>query len=248
MQFNRLPNHLAIIMDGNGRWAQGKRRPRVYGHIRGSSRVNDLIEEVNSLGIKALTLYAFSTENWKRPNEEISVLMKILKKWLLKKQKAMMENNIRFKAIGSIDRLPADVLKIIRDTEMMSKFNTGLKFSLALSFGSRDEILSATRRAAVMVQRGEIKVDDINEKLFSSFLENEEAGDPDLLIRTSGELRVSNFMLWQLAYTEFYFTQTHWPEFDKNELYKALREYELRDRRFGKVKSALNNDNTTTTS
>lgn len=248
MQFNRLPNHLAIIMDGNGRWAQGKKRPRVYGHIRGSSRVNDLIEEVNSLGIKALTLYAFSTENWKRPIDEISVLMKILKKWLLKKQKAMMENNIRFKAIGSIDRLPSDVLKIIRDTEMMSKFNTGLKFSLALSYGSRDEILSAARRTALMVQRGEIKADDINEKLFSSFLENPEAGDPDLLIRTSGELRVSNFMLWQLAYTEFYFTQTHWPEFDKNELYKALREYELRDRRFGKVKSALNNVTNTTTS
>ncbi len=237
MNFKRLPKHLAIIMDGNGRWAQRKKHPRIYGHIRGSARVNDLIEYVNDLGIQALTLYAFSSENWNRPTEEISGLMKILKKWLLKKQKTMMENNIKFKAIGSIDRLPADVLKIIRDTENMSKFNSGLKFSLALSYGSRDEILAATRRLATLVQRGELQAEQINESLFSNYLENAEAGDPDLLIRTSGELRVSNFMLWQLAYTEFYFTETLWPEFDRNELMKALIEFDKRDRRFGKIKS-----------
>ncbi len=239
MQFSRLPRHLAIIMDGNGRWAQNRSKPRVFGHIRGSSRVNDLIEEVNSLKISALTLYAFSTENWNRPNDEISILMKILKKWLLKKQKTMMENNIRFRAIGSVERLPAEVVRIIRETEQMSRFNTGLQFSLALSYGSREEILVTTRRLAIQVQRGEIKPEQIDEKLFSQSMENSELGDPDLLIRTSGELRVSNFMLWQIAYSEFYFTETLWPDFDCAELYKALKNYESRERRFGKVSKPM---------
>lgn len=235
----KLPRHLAIIMDGNGRWAEARKRPRVFGHIRGSSRVRELIREVDRLEIKALTLYAFSSENWARPQDEVGTLMRLLKKWLLREQREMMRSNIRFRAIGEISKLPAEVLEIVRQTMEMSKNNTGLQFSLALSYGSRDEILRATKALAARVASGEIKAEAIDAAMFEQELYTSEIGDPDLLIRTSGERRVSNFMLWQLAYTEFHFTETMWPDFDREELHRAFAVYASRERRFGKTGSQV---------
>ncbi len=230
-----LPRHLAIIMDGNGRWAERLGRPRIFGHIRGSSRVRELIREVDRLGIPALTLYAFSSENWARPQDEVSTLMRLLLKWLVREQKEMMRKNIRFRAIGEIEKLPVNVREVVLQTMEMSKKNTGLQFSLALSYGSRDEIMRAVKKIAVRVSAGELKVDAIEASDFERELYACELGDPDLLIRTSGEQRISNFMLWQLAYTEFYFTEVMWPDFSKKELHRAFESYAGRERRFGNV-------------
>lgn len=236
MSAPELPRHVSIIMDGNGRWAECRGKPRIYGHIRGASRVRELIRETHRLGIHALTLYAFSTENWNRPADEVGTLMRLLLKWLSRERREMMRNNIRFRALGSVERLPAEVLAVVRETEEMSRGNTGLQFSLALSYGGREEILCATRRLARRAARGELDPAAIDQKAFSRELYSAEIGDPDLLIRTSGEQRVSNFMLWQLAYTELHFVESFWPDFTAEHFHEALQSYASRERRFGLVK------------
>lgn len=227
------PRHIAIIMDGNGRWAERRGRPRIVGHVRGCGRVREIIREADRLGVKVLTLYAFSSENWGRPADEVGVLMRLLYKWLVRERKELMEKNIRFRSIGAIDRLPSVVQKLVRETEEVSANNTGLQVTLALSYGGRDEILAVTKRLAKKVSSGELSAEDINEGLFSDELFTTEIGDPDLLIRTSGEQRISNFLLWQLAYAELYFTDTMWPDFKASDLRLAIDSYMRRQRRFG---------------
>lgn len=227
------PRHIAIIMDGNGRWAERRGRPRIFGHVRGCGRVREIIREADRLGVKVLTLYAFSSENWGRPAEEVGVLMRLLYKWLIRERKELMEKNIRFRSIGGIDKLPSVVQKLVRETEEISANNTGLQVTLALSYGGRDEILAAAKRLAGKVASGEMSVDDIGEAAFSDELFTIDIGDPDLLIRTSGEQRISNFLLWQLAYAELYFTDTMWPDFKASDLRLAIDSYMRRQRRFG---------------
>ncbi len=233
MDNSGTPRHIAIIMDGNGRWAQRRRKPRVYGHVWGCRRVKEIVREADRLGVQALTLFTFSTENWHRPSEEVGVLFKLLRKWLLKEQKELMDMNIRVKAIGAIDKLPVEAREIVEDTVRKSANNTGLQLTLALSYGGREEIVTAARRLAQEVKLGQLSADEIDEKLFSSQLSNPDVGDPDLLIRTSGEVRISNFLLWQLAYSELYFTDTMWPDFTAAELQRAVASYIGRQRRFG---------------
>jgi undecaprenyl diphosphate synthase len=227
------PRHVAIIMDGNGRWAERRGRPRVYGHIRGCWRVREIIREAEKQGIKALTLYAFSSENWGRPEEEVNVLMRLLYKWLIRERKEMMERNIRVRAIGSVRRLPADVRAKVEETCRISAGNTGLQLTIALSYSSRDELLGAVRELASRAAAGTIRAEEISEQDLLGELYTREIGDPDLLIRTSGEQRLSNFLLWQLAYTELYFTDTMWPDFKAADLRLALDSFGRRQRRFG---------------
>jgi undecaprenyl diphosphate synthase len=228
-----IPNHIAIIMDGNGRWAERRGRPRIFGHIRGCRRVREIIREADAQGVKALTLYAFSTENWGRPFEEVNVLMRLLEKWLRRERDEVIEKNIRFRAIGSLDRLPAEVRAMVRDTEKISQFNTGLQLTFALSYSGRTEVVQVVQGLAKRVQSGELNPSDITEDMFSDALSTEPIGDPDLLIRTSGEQRISNFLLWQLAYSELYFTDTMWPDFKPSDLRLAIDNYARRQRRFG---------------
>jgi undecaprenyl diphosphate synthase len=226
-------SHIAIIMDGNGRWAQRRGRPRVYGHIRGCWRVRDIIFEAQKLGVKALTLYAFSSENWGRPDEEVGVLMRLLYKWLMRERKELMERNIRFQAIGAVDRLPPTVRDTVRETERLSKQNTSLCLTLALSYGSRDEMVSVIRKLAREAVDGNLDPEQISDRDVEEALSTRSIGDPDLLIRTSGEQRLSNFLLWQVAYSELYFTDTMWPDFKEADLRRAIDSYGRRQRRFG---------------
>lgn len=228
-----VPRHIAIIMDGNGRWAERRGRPRVFGHVRGCWKVRDIIREAQDLGIEALTLYAFSSENWRRPADEVSLLMRLLHKWLVRERKEMMERNIRFRAIGSIERLPASVKVKVLETESLSAKNTGMRLNIALSYGGRDELVQVARKLAEQASRGEIQPNDISEQSVSRELCTRDCGDPDLLIRTSGEQRISNFLLWQLAYTELYFSDTMWPDFKPADLRLAIDNYVRRQRRFG---------------
>lgn len=237
MQENNLnvPKHVAIILDGNGRWAKKKKMPRNYGHVQGSKNVERICEEAYHMGIKYLTVYAFSTENWTRPQEEVEALMKLLQSYLGTSIKTSMKNNMRVRVIGDISKLPGDMIKSIRELEEGSKDNTGLNFQVAINYGGRDELLRAVRALARDVKTNKTEIDDIDEKIFEQYLDTKGIPEPDLLIRTSGEQRLSNFLLWQMAYTEFYFTDVLWPDFSKEELLKAVEYYSSRTRKFGAV-------------
>lgn len=231
-----IPNHVAIILDGNGRWAKKRFMPRNYGHMQGAKVVEQICEDADSIGIKCLTVYAFSTENWNRPQDEVEALMKLLRNYLKDCIKRANNNNMRVRVIGEKSRLSDDIRSKIEELEECSKNNTGLNFTIALNYGSRDEIVRAVREISKDVKDGKISESDIDDKMISDYLDTRGIPDPDLLIRTSGEERLSNFLLWQLAYTEFYFTDVLWPDFNKKELIKAVEKYNERDRRFGKVK------------
>ncbi len=227
------PAHIAIIMDGNGRWAQARRRPRIWGHVRGSSRVRPIVEECVNRGVKYLTLFAFSSENWGRPSDEVGALMRILYKFLLKEKRTLMANNIRLNTIGDTSKLPDIARNTLMETIRETSSNTGLTLTFALSYGSRAEIVSATKNIINAVQSGKLDADKINESVFGKFLWTADLPDPDIIIRTSGEKRISNFMLWQIAYSEFFFTEKMWPDFMPEDLAEILDQFGSRKRRFG---------------
>jgi undecaprenyl diphosphate synthase len=237
MQENELkiPNHVAIIMDGNGRWAKKKRMPRNYGHTQGSKVVERICEEAYKMGIKYLTVYAFSTENWKRPQEEIDSLMKLLQTYLDTSINTSKKNNMRVRIIGDTSKLSDKIRKSIIELEEASKNNTGLNFQVAINYGSRDEIIRAVKAIAMDVKENKATIDQIDESFFEQYLDTKGIPEPDLLIRTSKEQRLSNFLLWQLAYTEFYFPDVLWPDFNKKELQKAVEYYSSRKRNFGAI-------------
>ncbi len=233
VDYNRVPEHIAIIMDGNGRWAKERGLDRTMGHQQGAETVHKIMEEAVRLGVKYLTLYTFSTENWNRPQDEVAALMSLLLKHM--EEETFMKNNARFRVIGEIDRLPETVREAVRDLERKTAANTATCMVLALSYSSRWEITEAVRKIAAQVERGEVKADDVDEQLICRSLATEFMPDPELLIRTSGEERISNFLLWQIAYSELYFTNVYWPDFDEEELHKAICSYQSRQRRFGKT-------------
>ena len=235
----RLPQHVAVIMDGNGRWAKKKGLMRVVGHERGSRSVNNIVEASAKLGIPYLTLYAFSTENWNRPETEVSTLMKLLVKTLKKEIKTLTENNIRLNAIGCLADLPERVRNELLEVMEITKNNSHMVLTLALSYGSREELISAIKAISDKVKNNIISVNDIDESIINKHLYTQILPDVDLLIRTSGEHRISNFLLWQIAYAELYFTKTLWPDFKKNDFYEALINYQKRERRFGKTSEQL---------
>jgi undecaprenyl diphosphate synthase len=232
----KIPKHVAIILDGNGRWAKSKGMPRNYGHTVGAKNVETVCQAADELGIEYLTLYAFSTENWNRPESEVDALMKLLESYLKNCIKTAEKNNMRVRVIGEIGRLSEKFQKRIRELEVASAVNTGLNLTIAINYGSRDEMMRAMRHMIADVREGKLSEDEIDETVFSSYLDTRELPDPDLLIRTSGEQRLSNYLLWQLAYSEFYFTDVPWPDFHKKELELAVEAYNNRDRRFGGVK------------
>lgn len=232
----KIPRHVAFILDGNGRWAKAKGMPRNYGHVQGAKAVEQMLFDAGELGIEYVTVYAFSTENWNRPEAEVSALMALFKKYLKSEIKTCMKNNVRSHVIGEKNRLPKDVLKVVEELEETTKDNTGLTFNIAINYGSRDEITRAVRKIASKVESGEISASDIDEQMINDNLDTGFMPDPDLLIRTCGEQRLSNYLLWQLAYTEFYFTDICWPDFNKEELEKAIDAYNHRTRRFGGLK------------
>jgi len=231
----KLPAHIAVIMDGNGRWARQRGLDRVFGHQKGVDAVRNVIEASAELGIKYLTLYAFSTENWGRPDEEVSALMGIMIQSLNKETDTLIKNNIRMLTIGDVNRLSGDVKMRLDDTLKLTSGCTGLNLVIALSYSSRWEITEAARKLAVDLKKGVVDIDSIDEGKFESYLSTTGIPDPDLMIRTSGEMRISNFLLWQLAYTELYITETLWPDFGKDDFYEAIIEYQRRERRFGKT-------------
>lgn len=231
-----IPEHIAIILDGNGRWAKKRNMPRNYGHLQGAKNVEQICQDAYDLGVKYLTVYAFSTENWKRSVEEVSGIMNILRQYLTSFKTHIKRDKLTVRVIGDRSKLADDINRLIDELWEMSKDNQGLTLTIALNYGSRDEITRAVRRIASDVQTGQMNADAIDEAMISSYLDTEFMPDPDLLIRTSGELRLSNYLLWQLAYTEFYFTDVCWPDFDKNELKKAIHYFNGRDRRYGGVK------------
>jgi undecaprenyl diphosphate synthase len=233
VDFTRLPRHVAIIMDGNGRWAASRHLPRVEGHRAGIDAVRDTVETSARLGISVLTLYAFSVENWKRPDTEIAALMGLLKHYLRLELKTLLKNNIRFRVIGQPDRLNKDVRAELKSAEERTASNTGLQFNIALSYGGRAEIVDAARQA----MRAGIDPETLDERTFASFLYTAGQPDPDLLIRTSGEMRVSNFLLWQIAYAEIWVTEALWPDFRARHLLEAVVDYQKRDRRYGAIAS-----------
>ena len=230
-----VPEHVAIILDGNGRWAKKRMMPRNYGHAQGSKTVEQICEDAWNLGIKYLTVYAFSTENWKRPEKEVNALMKLLRSYLKDCIKRTTKNNMRVRVIGDKTGLSDDIRQAIEELEQVSSVNTGLNFTIAINYGSRDEMRRAMVRMAGDVELGKVASADITEELFNSYLDTWDIPDPDLLIRTSGEQRLSNFLLWQLAYTEFLFMDVLWPDFNRNELVRAIRQYNGRERRFGGI-------------
>ena len=232
-KLEKIPTHVAIIMDGNGRWAKKRNMPRVKGHYEGMQTVKKITKYASKLGIKYLTLYAFSTENWARPKEEVSYLMDLPEKMFTSFMPELMENNVKVEVIGVVEKLPESTRKAVEDAIEQTKNNTGLKLVFALNYGSKDEIVTAVKRIAQGAANNEYKVEEIDEQLISDNLFTKDTPDPDLLIRTSGEQRISNFLLWQIAYSEFIFTKVAWPDFVEEELYKALLEYQSRDRRFG---------------
>ena len=234
----KIPQHVAIILDGNGRWAKGKGMPRNYGHAQGSKNVERICEESWHMGIKYLTVYAFSTENWNRPKDEVDALMKLLRNYMKTCLKTAAKNDMKVRVIGDLSGLDEDIRSRILELEEATKENGGLNFQIAINYGSRDEILRAVRKAVADCRDGKLEPEDIDEKVFDHYLDTHDIPDPDLLIRTSGGQRLSNYLLWQLAYTEFYFTDVLWPDFTKKELEKAIEQYNRRDRRYGGVKEA----------
>lgn len=243
--FLKKIEHLAIIMDGNGRWAQMRGRPRTYGHIKGTRVAKKIIQSCSRRGLKYLTLYAFSTENWMRPKAEVSTLMQLLQRYLQREADNLVRENIRFKVIGDLSKLPENILNSIEFAINKTSACTGMNLIFALSYGARQEIVNAAKSLAKKVAINEISIDAITEKTFESQLSTYSVPDPDLVIRTSGELRVSNFLLWQLAYSELYFTDKLWPDFTEKDLFEALEDFSRRTRRFGKTGNqiGLNNKN-----
>ena len=232
----KVPNHIAIILDGNGRWAKAKGMPRGYGHVKGCANLESICDDIKDLGVKYLTVYAFSTENWKRSREEVEGLMKLFRSYLKKCIRSAEKNKMRVKVIGDISAFDSDIQEKIHRLEDFSKDYDELFFQIALNYGSRDEIVRGVRRLAQDAVDGKLKPEEIDEHVFENYLDTAGIPDPDLLIRTSGEQRLSNYLLWQLAYTEFYFTDVPWPDFHKPELLKAIEKYNERDRRYGRVK------------
>ena len=235
-----IPQHVAIILDGNGRWAKAKGMPRNYGHAQGSKNVERICEEAWRLGIKYLTVYAFSTENWNRPQDEVDALMNLLRRYMKTCLTTAAKNDMKVRVIGDITRLDEDIRSRILELEEATKNNGGLNFQIAINYGSRDELVRGIRRLAQDCVDNKQDPAEITEAVIERYLDTYGIPDPDLLIRTSGEQRLSNFLLWQLAYTEFYFTDVHWPAFTKEELIKAIEQYNKRDRRFGGVKEEQN--------
>ena len=229
----KIPQHIAIILDGNGRWAKAKGMPRNYGHTAGAKNVETVCQAAHNLGVKYVTMYAFSTENWNRPEGEVEALMKLLESYLKNCIKTADKNNMRVRVIGDTTRLSERFQERIRELEAASAKNDGLNLQIAINYGSRDEMTRAMRRMSEDVAAGKRKPEEITESVFEEYLDTAGIPDPDLLIRTSGELRLSNFLLWQLAYSEFYFTDVPWPDFHKEELERAIEAYNKRDRRFG---------------
>ena len=242
IDIEKLPAHIAIIMDGNGRWAKERGLSRLVGHQNGVESVRKVTEAATEIGIKYLTLYTFSTENWNRPQAEVDALMELLVENIVKETPTFHKNNVRLEAIGDLERMPAKVLARLRACIAETSVNTGLTLVLALSYSSRWELTDAMRKIAKRVAAGEISADEITEQTVSQHLTTTAIPDPDLLIRTSGEVRISNFLLWQIAYSELYFTPTHWPDFREEEFYKAIVDYQHRERRFGKTSEQLAND------
>ena len=234
----KIPQHVAIILDGNGRWAKKKNMPRNYGHAQGSKNVERICEEAWRMGIKYLTVYAFSTENWSRPEGEVAALMTLLRNYMKTCLKTAAKNDMKIRVIGDIDPLDEDIKSRIRELEAATVNNGGLNFTIALNYGSRDEMTRAARKMAADCAAGRLKPEEIDERMFESYLDTHDIPDPDLMIRTSGEQRLSNYLLWQLAYSEFYFTDVPWPDFTKEELVKAIEEFNHRHRRFGGVEEA----------
>lgn len=231
-----MPNHVAIILDGNGRWAKSKGMPRNYGHVQGAKTVETICEEAYRMGIRYLTVYAFSTENWNRPQEEVDALMKLLRNYMKTCLKTAAKNNMCVRVIGDKTGLDDDIRSRIGQLEEATKENTGLHFQIALNYGGRDEIVRAVRKMMEKAADGELKPEEVTEELLDNSLDTAGLPEPDLLIRTCNEQRISNFLLWQCAYTEFYFTPVAWPDFTKEELVKAVEAYNQRDRKYGKVR------------
>lgn len=236
LESRQLPRHIAIIMDGNGRWASRRGFPRIEGHRQGVNSVRTVVEESTRLGIEQLTLYCLSSENWKRPALELNLLMQLLKKFVIGEREEIMRQNIRFSTIGRRSDLPKDVLAEVDKTIDESRNNTGMQLCLALNYGSRSEIVDAVKSIVREVEQGGLKAEDIDEEVISSHLYTAGMPDPDLVIRTAGEMRVSNFLLWQISYAELWVTETYWPDFSVNDFWQALRDFAARDRRFGGLK------------
>jgi len=234
-----IPQHIAVIMDGNGRWARKRGNMRVFGHRNAIKAVRDTTEGAAELGVKYLTLYAFSTENWKRPKAEVDALMTLLVETIAKERSTLMDNNIRLNAIGNLASLPKACVKSLEETRSITSKNTGMTLTLALSYGSRNDMVQAIQKLAKDVQAGNLDPDAIDENCISDFLSTSTIPDPELLIRTSGEHRISNFLLWEIAYTEIYFTPKLWPDFRREDLYEAIMDYQQRERRFGLISEQI---------
>lgn len=239
LESGQIPNHIAIIMDGNGRWAKRRGLPRIAGHREGVNSVRDVVEACGQLGVKFLTLYAFSTENWKRPKDEVSMLMRLLLKALRDERDRLHQNEVRLRAIGDIAALPQDVQDEMLDAIEMMRQNNGLTLILALSYSGRWDLINALKRMHDEIRKGALSKEEITEKLISSYLSTREFPDPDLLIRTSGEFRISNFLLWQLAYSELFISDDFWPSFRRKHLYSAITDFQKRERRFGMVSEQI---------
>ncbi len=236
---DKLPRHVAVIMDGNGRWAQKKGNSRIFGHQHGVTAVREITEAAAELGLGYLTLYAFSTENWRRPQREVNALMSLLVSTISSETKTLLKNNVKLNTIGCKECLPKNVLKKLEDSEKATSENTGLTLTLALSYSSRWEIVEATKKIAVDIQNGKTKTNEITDEVFNTYLTTYNLPDPELMIRTSGELRISNFLLWQIAYSELYFSEVLWPDYRKEDFYEALLDYQKRERRFGKTSQQI---------
>lgn len=232
----KVPNHIAIILDGNGRWAKSKGMPRTYGHTMGAKNIEQICMDADDIGIKYLTVYAFSTENWNRPSSEVAALMRLLNFYLKTIGKKAMKNNMRMRIIGDREGLSDDIRRAIDDIEELTKNNTGLQFLIAINYGSRNEMIRAMKKMLADYKKGDFKEEELNEEKFASYLDTADVPDPDLMIRTSGEERLSNYLMWQHAYSEFYFTKTPWPDFKRADLIEAIKAYTSRDRRYGGIK------------
>ena len=235
IDFTNIPKHIGIIMDGNGRWAKNRFLPRIAGHKEGMNRVVDIVEECCKIGVKTLTLYAFSTENWKRPEEEVNGLMNILVIYINSQLKRILDNNIIFRVIGDYSKLPGSIVKLLDNSINVSKNNTGMVLNIALNYGGRAEIISSIKNLYNDISQGKFSIDDLNEESFKKYLYTKENSEVDLIIRTGNEKRISNFLIYQLAYSEFYFTDVLWPEFYADDLYDAIYDFQNRNRRFGGI-------------
>ncbi len=236
IDLSNIPQHIAIIMDGNGRWARKKGMPRTLGHRAGVEALREIVKSCDTLGVRYLTVYAFSTENWKRPQSEIGILMSLLKEYIRKELDELYTNNVRIKVLGDIEQLPADVKEAVNLACIKTKANTGLQFNLALNYGGRAELIYAVKRIVNDIQSGKLAAKEVTEDLFANYLYTEDCPEPDLLIRTSGEMRLSNFLLWQVAYSEIVVVEECWPDFKESSLITTIRAFQNRERRFGGIK------------